>query len=193
VKKPAAKKTLVVYLAAREVPRRFMGTRVEPKCEAELRELVSGTYVARARVTRPTKDRAIEAARALATRRGWTVGDRRVTWTTSSEAYERAIDEDTRDLRSNGGHSAAQDEAVSAYLAATGYARGKPYKLPGPPPKPPLLFTEFVSEMHEVVREARQTGATDKAGRDVALYYGDMLHRLEDAVDLVNERLRTRR
>ncbi len=123
--KKTAAKTLVVYLAAREVPRRFMGTRVEPKCEAELRELVSGTYVVRARVTRPTKAAAIEAARALAARRGWTVEDRRVSWTTSSEAAERAIDEDVRDLRDH------QDDTVGPYVAAAGYAWGKPYKLPG--------------------------------------------------------------
>jgi len=56
----------------------------------------------------------------------------------------------------------------------------------------PLLFSEFVAEMHEVLREARQTCATDARGRNVELYFGDMMRRLEDAVDLVNDRITAR-
>lgn len=54
---------------------------------------------------------------------------------------------------------------------------------------PPLLFTEFVTEMHEILREARETQATDARGRNIELYYGDMMRRLEDAIDLVNDRV----
>lgn len=64
-----------VFLAVREVPRRFMGTRVEPKCEAELRELIGNRYISRARLFRETRAATREAARELATRRGWTVED----------------------------------------------------------------------------------------------------------------------
>lgn len=56
----------------------------------------------------------------------------------------------------------------------------------------PLLFSEFVTEMHEVLREAKKTCATDARGRNVELYFGDMMRRLEDAVDLVNDRIAAR-
>lgn len=52
-----------------------------------------------------------------------------------------------------------------------------------------MQFIEFISEMYEVMREARETNAVDKQGRNVELYFGDMMRRLEDAVDLVNERI----
>jgi hypothetical protein len=64
---------------------------------------------------------------------------------------------------------------------------------------PPLLLTEFVAQMHEIMREAkwthRQCPATpmeDARGRNIALYYADLMERLDDAVDLVNERISTR-
>lgn len=56
----------------------------------------------------------------------------------------------------------------------------------------PLLFSQFVSEMEEVLREARDTCAVDAKGRNVELYFGDMMRRLEDAVDLVNDRIAAR-
>lgn len=53
----------------------------------------------------------------------------------------------------------------------------------------PILFSEFVSEMHEVLREARNTNAVDGKGRNIELYFGDMMQRLEAAVDIVNARM----
>lgn len=62
-----------VFLAIREVPRRFLGTRVEPKYEAELREVVNNCYESRARVFRKTKLTVSEAAHAFAKRKKWTI------------------------------------------------------------------------------------------------------------------------
>jgi hypothetical protein len=56
----------------------------------------------------------------------------------------------------------------------------------------PVLFSEFVSEMYEALREARDTCAVDSKGRNVELYFGDMMRRLEDAIDLVNDRISKR-
>lgn len=56
----------------------------------------------------------------------------------------------------------------------------------------PLSFAEFVVEMEEVLREARETAAVDGSGRNVELYYGDMMRRLESAIDLVNARIASR-
>ena len=56
----------------------------------------------------------------------------------------------------------------------------------------PLLFTEFIVEMHEILREAREACTTDSQDRNIELYYGDMMRRLEDAVDLVNVRIANR-
>lgn len=52
-----------------------------------------------------------------------------------------------------------------------------------------MEFCEFTSEMYEILREARETNAVDKQGRNVELYFSDMMRRLEDAVDLVNDRI----
>jgi hypothetical protein len=65
-------------------------------------------------------------------------------------------------------------------------AAPKPRK---PSMPPPLLFTDFVIEMYEILREARETQAADARGRNIELYYGDMMRRLEDALDLVNDRI----
>jgi hypothetical protein len=58
--------------------------------------------------------------------------------------------------------------------------------------RPPLSFAEFVVEMDEVLREARETCAVDHRGRNIELYYGDMMRRLQSAVDLVNSRITAR-
>lgn len=55
-----------------------------------------------------------------------------------------------------------------------------------------MLLSDFISEVHEIVREARISCAVDGRGRNVELYYRDMLRRLEDAVDAVNERITAR-
>jgi hypothetical protein len=151
-----------VYLAVREVRHRMMGSREDARFEAELRELVGDAYVTIGRVSRSTRATAIEAARALAKRRGWHVSDKRIGWTTRDASYERAI-------------------------AAEGPEPAPKPRKPSMPP--PLLFTEFVIEMYEILREARETQATDARGRDIELYYGDMMRRLEGALDLVNDRI----
>lgn len=83
-----------VYVASREVPRRFLGTRIAPKCEAELRELVGSRYVARARVTRPSKAEAVQAARDLARRRGWHVIAQRLSWNAREAEIDSMIAEE---------------------------------------------------------------------------------------------------
>jgi hypothetical protein len=52
-----------------------------------------------------------------------------------------------------------------------------------------LKLSEFVTEMYEVLREARETCAVDSRGRNVEMYFGDMMRRLEDAVEVVNDRV----
>jgi hypothetical protein len=56
-------------------------------------------------------------------------------------------------------------------------------------PLQPLMLSEFIAEMHEIVREARETCAVDDKGQNIELYFGDMMRRLERAVDLVNARV----
>ena len=57
---------------------------------------------------------------------------------------------------------------------------------------PELTLSEFLVEVHEMIREARETSAVDKRGRNVELYFGDMERRLEEAVDVVNDRIASR-
>ena len=87
----------LVFLALRVVPRRLLGSRLEERFEAELRELIGDVYVTVGRVARTSRDLAKEAARALAYRRGWAVSDKRFSWATRNAAHEQAIAEDTID------------------------------------------------------------------------------------------------
>lgn len=90
--------TSIVCLAVREVPRRFMGPRTEPKFEAELRERVKDKYVTRGHVARTTRAEAIDAARALAKRRGWQIDEtKRPSWHTRDATLEQAIAEEARE------------------------------------------------------------------------------------------------
>jgi hypothetical protein len=212
--------TSTVYLAVREVRHRMMGSREEGRFEAELRNLTADFYATVGRVARPTRAAAIEAAHALAKKRGWTVSDKRIGWAARDAAYERAIAEDAagyvKDAKRPRGEAAAEDP-----LCACGHRRSDhggdylhcrvcphssgaataSYQCPMfvRAMTAPMLFTEFVTEMTEILREARETQRqcpatpmTDARGRNIALYYGDWMERLEDAVDLVNERVSTR-
>lgn len=195
-----------VFLTIREVKARAMGSRMDPRIEAELRELIGDAYVTVGRVARTTREEALKAAHELAKRRGWQVNARRLGWATRDAAYERAVAEMAQDYVPGAKEKAelaervermqyaaahAKSGLVADYVAATGYAFGKRGKEPGRGPSP-LLFTEFITEMHEILRDARKTQATDVQGRNIELYYGDMMKRLEGAVDLVNARIAQR-
>jgi hypothetical protein len=84
----------LVFLAVRVVTRRLLGSRLEERFEAELRELIGDVYVTVGRVARTSRDLAKCAARALAHQRGWIVSSKRFGWTTRNVLSESTNAED---------------------------------------------------------------------------------------------------